>query len=191
MSRIYIDNPFPIELKPSSREKTCLVVFIAVNILRTMIAVVEANRKLVVIEVSTQNSVYSAENVVSVHFNSEVNDMLCFASEDSVTVVSGEHYEIIGLNMIISLGVGASKDIKNLDLYEQPIQGIIVGFSGQRIYCVSAAGVSFLDVPQSANILKAINQNDLTSAYRMACLGATAADWKILGNQFSSLILIR
>ena len=55
-----------------------------------MIAVVEANRKLVVIELATQNAIYSAENVVSVHFNSEVNDMLCFASEDSVTVVSGE-----------------------------------------------------------------------------------------------------
>ena len=64
-----------------------------------------------------------------------------------------------------------------------------MGFSGQRIYCVSAAGVSFIDVPQSANILKAINQNDLASAYRMACLGATEADWRLLGKYISTILL--
>ena len=99
MSRIYIDNPFPVELKPASRDKASQVVFIAVNVLRSMIAVVEANRKLVVIELASQNSVYSAENVVSVHFNSEVNDMLCFASEDSVTVISGKKRYLIGLHL--------------------------------------------------------------------------------------------
>ena len=100
VSRIYIDNPFPVELKPAKKEKSSQIVFISVNVLRTMVAVVEANRKLVVIELATQNSVYSAENVISVHFNSEVNEMLCFASEEGVTVVSGDHFILLAMSSI-------------------------------------------------------------------------------------------
>lgn len=36
-------------------------------------------------------------------------------------------------------------------------------------------------MPQGANILRAIANNDIHSAYKCACLGATESDWRMLG----------
>jgi hypothetical protein len=90
VNRVYIDNPFPIELRGSKKEsKSTVVVSVSVNVLRTMCGIVDSNKKLSVVDLSTQNTLYTAEDVTCVYFNTEVNDMLCHANEDHVIVVSG------------------------------------------------------------------------------------------------------
>lgn len=165
--RVYIDNPFPIELRAGSKKesKNTSVVSLSMSAERSFVAVVDSAKRLQIIELASQNSIYSAENVLAVFFNNEVNDMVCYASEETVHVVSG-----VGLPGRTAV-----------DLYEQRLHGAVIGFTGQRIYCVSTVGVSFIDVPQGANMQKAIAGGDMSAAYRLACLGATETDWRLLG----------
>jgi intraflagellar transport protein 122 len=98
--------------------------------------------------------------------------MLCYANEEMVTIVSG---------LLSTTVFKDSSRSHALDLYEQFISGAVIGFSCQRIYSVTQSGVSFLDIPQGASMLKAINIGDYEAAYKVACLGATDTEWRLLG----------
>jgi intraflagellar transport protein 122 len=38
-----------------------------------------------------------------------------------------------------------------------------------------------IDVPQSASMLRYLEQRDYARAYQVACLGVPEADWRVLG----------
>jgi hypothetical protein len=75
VSRIYIDNPFAIEVVAAKNEKSAgvSVLCVSISILRSMIAVVTSNRKLHVYDLSTQTCIHQANQVNTACFNSEVN----------------------------------------------------------------------------------------------------------------------
>jgi intraflagellar transport protein 122 len=62
----------------------------------------------------------------------------------------------------------------------QHLLGDAIGFHGQKIFCLHQAKVSSLDVPQGPNMQRALTSSDMQGAYRVACLGATDEEWKIL-----------
>lgn len=158
VAKIYVDNPFPLELANIG----VAIVRADLSLYRTKLATVDAKNVLSVTDLKSHESLFTIQGVLSVCFNSEVDDMLCYTTESSIFVLSG-------------LGV-----VRSPDPQEQHTTGLAIGFQGHKIFCLHKASILSIDVPQSANIQRAIENGDITGAYRSACLGATEADWKLL-----------
>jgi intraflagellar transport protein 122 len=165
VGKIFVDNPFPLTLNKRENVINCA----DSNLIRTMVASVDENGVLEVIDLHTQTNLFRTGNVVSVAFNSEVKDMICYTTKTSMYIVSG-------------IGASANGKATTLDPDELPFSGQVVAFKGQKIYCLDRSGsISRVDVPQQKSIQQAMEQNDLVSAQALACLGATEANWKQLG----------
>jgi intraflagellar transport protein 122 len=181
--KIFVDNPFPVELykaTSSTAEAIPSVIGIDVSLYRTLVAIVNSQNVLTVIDLRSQAVLLSKNGVLSVCFNSEVDDMLCYTSslDSSVFVISGiggrsaaQKQERAGA------GTSASSDPQEQLQY---VAGQAVGFQGQKIYCLNRGVISGADVPQSVNMMRALDAGDMRGAYSIACLGATEADWKLL-----------
>lgn len=162
--KIFVDNPFPLELTKKQDNVICA----SLSLNRDKIATVDSKKVLMVSVLKTQEILFTADNVVSVCFNSEVDDIFCYTGESSMFVVSGVAPKSI---------TGSQQP----EAQEQNLSGKAVEFSGQKIYCLNKGAISIVDVPQGNNILKLLDSNNIPGAYRVACLGATEAEWKMLG----------
>lgn len=160
VGKLFCDNPFPLTLNQRADKIKCA----DSNLIRTMVASVDENGVLEVIDLHSQSSLFKTEHVVSVSFNSEVKDMLCYTTKASMHIVSG---------------IGGSK--ASIEPDEMPFSGQVIAFRGQKIYCLSDGLINRVDVPQQKSIAQAMEQGDLVSAQSLACLGATEANWKHLG----------
>ena len=167
--KLYIDNPFPQELTKKGNQ----IVSVDLSLRRDKVAVVDSQKILTVVDIRTQDVLLTANGALSVCFNSEVDDMLCYTGESSIFVISG-----IGSNKDGS--TKDTKDSKGYEPQEQHIAGLAIGFHGQRIYCLYKASIMGLDIPQGSNMLQLLDRGDVDGAYKMACLGATEADWRTL-----------
>jgi intraflagellar transport protein 122 len=172
--RLYIDNPFMIEIvkKPKS------VVKIDINIYKTLLLTIENDHTLSIIDLSTQETIFTQSNVISACFNNEVEDLLCFTNVNNlISVVSG----LVPLSQNRT-GGAANKGKKTWapEIQELHLSGCVLGFRGQKIYCLLKNGFVGIDVPQGANMLKALDNNDFESAYKVGCLGATEVEWRLL-----------
>lgn len=56
----------------------------------------------------------------------------------------------------------------------------MVGFKGSKIFCLHYISMQTIDVPQSASLYRYIEKKDFETAYKVACLGVTEADWRLL-----------
>ena len=156
------------------------------SLYRTYLAVVSAQFVLTVIDLRTQECVFTKNNVSSVCFNSEVNNMLCYTTssttslntDTSMFVVSG-----IGLKKVndgySQVKTGQPQFAPPLEQL-QHITGPAIGFQAQKIYSLHRGMIVGIDVPHSDNMRRALDIGDIKSAYSVACLGATEADWKVL-----------
>lgn len=179
--KVFVDNPFPIELtqRPLSAAQ------VDINIYRTLLAVVDAANEMTVTDLRTQEVLFSAPNVVSACFNTEVEDLLCITGVDgSISVLSGVRNAALqstGEDGGVQHGLPHSIRSSSLpELQEQHIYGMALGYRGPRIFCLYRGSIVGVDVPQSANMQRALDSGDVPAAYRVACLGATEADWKLL-----------
>lgn len=162
--KIFVDNPFPLEM--TKRSDSVHSVSLSLN--RDKIATVDCKNVMMVSMVKTQEVIFTADNVLSVCFNAEVDDIFCYTGESSMFVVSGA-------------GPKTGSNYQQPDAQEQNLSGIAVEFGGQKIYCLNKGAISIIDVPQGDNIVKLLDLNNITGAYKVACLGATEAEWKMLG----------
>lgn len=178
--KVFIDNPFPIEL--SKRPKP--VVYLGVNIYRTVLATVDEANMLTVTDLRTQDTLFSAPGVMAACFNTEVEDLICITGIDaSISVLSGVKSAFSGTEDASSLNfalLGQTRKTHLPELQEQHIYGTALGFRGQKIFCLHRGSLLGVDVPQGINMQRALDNNDIMSAYKIACLGATEADWKLL-----------
>ncbi len=182
--KIYVDNPFPVELT----KRNLPIINADVNIYRTKIACVENNNVLTITDLKTQQVIFTYNNVLSACFNNEVDGTLCFTTQGfSMYVLSGLSNESNGT--VAPSARGGSKSITDLDQkssynisepQEQYSSGLAFGFQGQKIFSLFKGAISVLDVPQGTNMTAALDNNDVKGAYSIACLGATEADWKVL-----------
>jgi len=191
--------------KKNKGKKPNGVICVDMNLHRTMLATVDEEKNLVVSELSSGEVLFKYTGVVYVCFNQEVDDMLCFSTDTAMFVCSGLAAVSSGggaPTVSATTGRGRGRDRggeggedslasrparsqpgEEIIPQEQHIGGPATGliFSGQRIFCLYRGLMTNLDIPQGTNIQQAIEQNDYENAYHLACLGATSADWKLLG----------
>ena len=76
-------------------------------------------------------------------------------------------------------------------LHTQKMQGFVVGFNGSKIFCLHSVAMQTIDVPQSASLYRYIEDKDWDMAYRVACLGVTDSDWRLLGESALRAMQVR
>jgi intraflagellar transport protein 122 len=152
--KIFVDNPFPITLITQRAAVRCL----DLSASRKKLAVVDENNKCVVYDLDSKDMLYSEEHATSVAWNSEVEDMLCFSGNGSLSIKTG-----------------------NFPVHSQKMQGFVVGFNGSKIFCLHFVAMQTIDVPQSASLYRYLESHDYDLAYKVACLGVTESDWRLLG----------
>ncbi|KAE8914051.1 Intraflagellar transport protein [Phytophthora fragariae] len=151
--QIFINNPFPIPLIQQSSPISCLD--ISAN--REKLAVVDDSHKCLVYALATKQLLFEEGATNSVAWNTECEDMLCFGGNGQLKIRAGQ-----------------------FPGHTQRMQGFVVGFSGSKVFSLSALSVQTIDVPQSAPLYRYLEQNNFPEAYAVSCLGVTAADWRLL-----------
>ena len=172
--KVFLDNPFPLELTKCAKP----IQAAALSLNRDKLAVVDYDKTLSVVDLRTQDSLYQTDNAISVCFNTEVDDMLCYSSPESMFVMSGISCREDGDGS--TQKVKLNENSKLNEPQEQHINGLAIGFSGPKIFCLHKNAMTGVDVPQGSNMMKQIEMEDFNAAYHVACLGATEPDWRIL-----------
>lgn len=151
--KIFVDNPFPIQLIKHSCSVRCL----DLSASRNKLAVVDENANVLVYNLITKEKVFEEKNANSVAWNSEFEDMFCYSGNGTLSIKTGD-----------------------FPLHQQKLQGFVVGFKGSKIFCLHFVSMQTIDVPQSASMYRYLEKRDFDNAYKVACLGVTEADWKQL-----------
>eukprot|EP00727_Mastigamoeba_balamuthi_P011662 m51a1_g7118 putative intraflagellar transport protein 122 homolog isoform x2 (1281) ;mRNA; r:111972-117314 len=151
--KIFIDNPFPISL---IKQKSC-VRCLDLSASRKKLAIVDENNQCLVYDLATKELLYAEPNANSVAWNVEFEDMLCFSGNGMLNIKAG-----------------------TFPVHQQKMQGFVVGFKGSKIYCLHIYSMQSIDVPQSASLYRYLDKPDFDNAYKIACLGVTDADWRLL-----------
>mmetsp|Transcript_1551 Transcript_1551/g.3958 ORF Transcript_1551/g.3958 Transcript_1551/m.3958 type:complete len:1302 (-) Transcript_1551:205-4110(-) len=151
--KIFVDNNFPVTLIKQATAVRCL----DLSCRRNKLAVVDETSNLLVYDLNTQALMYQEPNANSVAWNTEMEDMLAYSGSNMLCIKTG-----------------------NFPPHMQKLQGFVVGFKGSKIFCLHYISMQTIDVPQSASLYRYIEKKDFETAYRVACLGVTEADWRLL-----------
>lgn len=151
--KIFVDNPFPIQLIQQRTSIRCL----DLSASRRKLAVVDENAMCLVYDLNTKDLLFEEPNANSVAWNTEMEDMLCFSGSGMLSIKTG-----------------------NFPIHQQKLQGFVVGFHGSKIFCLHYVAMQTIDVPQSASLYRYLDIQDWEMAYRVACLGVTESDWRLL-----------
>ncbi|CAE7873602.1 ift122, partial [Symbiodinium sp. KB8] len=119
---------------------------------RKKLAVVDENASCLVFDLETKEQVFKEANANSVAWNTEMEDMLCFSGNGMLSIKTS-----------------------NFPIHQQKLQGFVVGFNGSKIFCLHYVAMQTIDVPHY------IDARKWDKAYRVACLGITDTDWRLLG----------
>ena len=130
---------------------------------RKRLAIVDENFNLSVVELKTKDVILKNEKARSIAFNSEIDDIISYFYDGNVYIKSGEFSPT-----------------------SEKMNGVIIGFKGTKIFLLQTQNmVNILDTSQSSSIMKYAEKKEFSSAYKVACLGATNEEWLYLG--FESL----
>jgi len=151
--KIFVDNPFYITLLKQQTSVRCL----DLSASRSKLAVVDDNNTLLVYDLFTKELLFQEPNANSVSWNTHCEDMLCFSGGGMLSIKAS-----------------------NFPIHQQRQQGFVVGFSDSKIFCLHFFSMSSIDVPQSAPMIQYLERKLYRDAYRIACLGVTEGDWRIL-----------
>ncbi|CAL1157693.1 unnamed protein product, partial [Cladocopium goreaui] len=151
--KIFVDNAFPVTLIKQATAVRCL----DLSCRRKKLAVVDETSNLLVYDLDTQQLLYQEPNANSVAWNTEMEDMLAYSGSNMLCIKTG-----------------------SFPPHMQKLQGFVVGFKGSKIFCLHYISMQTIDVPQSASLYRYMEKKDFETAYRVACLGVTEADWRAL-----------
>lgn len=93
-------------------------------------------------------------------WNSELDDMLCFSGNGVLKIKTG-----------------------TFPVHQQKMPGVVVGFSGSRIFVLHEQQMQTVDVPQGASLYRYLEAKQYRMASKVACLGVTDADWRLLATE--------
>ncbi|KAJ0399949.1 hypothetical protein ATCC90586_002140 [Pythium insidiosum] len=151
--QLFIDNPFPVLLINQNSPISCLD--ISAN--HEKLAVVDDAHRCMVYDLASKELLFEERDANSVAWNTEFEDMLCFAGNGQLKIKTGQ-----------------------FPVHAQRMQGFVVGFTGSKVFCLNSLAVQTIDVPQSAPLYRYLEQHEFTKAYHVSCLGVTEADWRLL-----------
>ena len=154
--KIFIDNSFPIVLIKQNVPIRCVDISLA----KTKLAVVDDNNNLSVYDLITKDLLYNEMNVTSVAWNTDVDDILAYSGNGVLFIKTG-----------------------NIPPTSQKMNGFVVGFKGSKLFVLHFLNMSTIDVPQTSSLLKYIEKKDFKMAYKLACLGITEQDFRLLGTE--------
>ena len=152
--KVYVDNAFPIELIKQSASIRCL----DISADRKRLSVVDSENRILVYDLSTKEIVFQESNANSVAFNTELPGMLCYSAHGTLSIKTGD-----------------------FPVLHQKLQGFVVGFRGSKVFCLHQLNMKIIDIPQSASLCRYIEAEQFKEGYKIACLGVTDDDWKMLG----------
>eukprot|EP00828_Plagiopyla_frontata_P043467 TRINITY_DN678_c0_g1_i2.p1 TRINITY_DN678_c0_g1~~TRINITY_DN678_c0_g1_i2.p1 ORF type:complete len:953 (-),score=153.20 TRINITY_DN678_c0_g1_i2:31-2889(-) len=152
--KIFTDNSFPIVLINQNVPIRCL----DMSQSRKRLAVVDDNSNLTVYDMITKESIFSEINVTSVAFNTDMDELLAYSGKGLLYIKT-----------------------ENFPATSQKMNGFVVGFKGAKLFVLHYLNMSTLDVPQTYSLLKYIEKKQFNMAYKLACLGITDQDFKLLG----------
>ena len=152
--KVFCDNAFPIELIKQQNAIRCL----DISVDRTRLAVVDNQNRILVYDLQTKEIVFQESNANSVSFNTESGDMLSYSGNNQLSIKTGQ-----------------------FPVHSQNMQGFVVGFRGSKIFVLHYLAMKTIDVPQTTSMCRYIDANKFEDAYKIACLGVTEEDWRMLG----------
>jgi intraflagellar transport protein 122 len=152
--KIFVDNSFLMQLVKLNVAIRCL----DLSASRTKLAIVDENANCLVYSLKTKELLFQEPNANAVAWNTDHEDILCFSGNGMLSIKTGM-----------------------LPPYQQKLQGFVVGFKGNKVFCLHYSTMSTVDVPHSHALHRYVERKDFDNAYRIACLGVTEDDWKMLG----------
>ncbi|KAI6240597.1 hypothetical protein M3Y99_00428900 [Aphelenchoides fujianensis] len=154
VNKIFVDNPFPVEVIRLKNAIRCL----DVSLSKRKLATVDENNVCMIFDTITKELLSQEPNASSVAFNLENEELLCFSGQHSLFVKS-----------------------RNFVPYQQHIDGFVVGFTGRRFHCLHAYSMTTNELPLTSQLLQYLDVKAYSDAYELASLGVTEKDWKVLG----------
>jgi len=154
--KIFIDNAFPISLIKHTTSIRCL----DLSSSRQKVAVVDENTNVYVYNLVSKELLFEESNANSVAWNTDMEDMFCFSGNGMLSIKTGD-----------------------FPIHQQKLQGFVVGFKGSKIFCLHYVCMQTIDVPQSASLYRYVERKDYETAYKVACLGVTDSDWRVLATE--------
>uniref|UniRef100_A0A5K3FDK2 WD_REPEATS_REGION domain-containing protein n=2 Tax=Mesocestoides corti TaxID=53468 RepID=A0A5K3FDK2_MESCO len=153
--KLNLNSAFPILLTKIDTK----VSFIDLSSDRDKIAVIDCNNTLTVHSLQTKEILLREANITSAAWNQVINDLLCYTSKDTLHIVTVDY-----------------------TCHQQPIEGVVVGFNGSSVYCLSSQFVRRIEVQLAQAMYYYLDAGRLKEAYQMARLGVSETDWRKLGN---------
>mmetsp|Transcript_26127 Transcript_26127/g.60322 ORF Transcript_26127/g.60322 Transcript_26127/m.60322 type:complete len:1204 (+) Transcript_26127:58-3669(+) len=161
--KIFVDNPFPMELVQHTASIRCL----DLSASRRKLAVVDDASNVVVFDVHTREKIFEDSNANSVAWNSLFEDTVCYSGKDSLAIKTG-----------------------SFPVHREKLQGFVVGVRGSKVFCLHFVAMKTVDVPQSAAMYRYLEKKDFDNAFKVACLGVTDHDWRALALSALSVLKV-
>uniref|UniRef100_A0A914HDV0 Intraflagellar transport protein 122 homolog n=1 Tax=Globodera rostochiensis TaxID=31243 RepID=A0A914HDV0_GLORO len=174
VSKIFVDNPFPVEVVRLKTAICCVDISLSMRKLATV-----DEKGICVLYDTEQREILNQEpNVSTVTFNSANEDLVCYSGHGVLNIKS--HW---------------------FTPYQQRLepsqQGFVVGFMGKSVYIITAligascssssppmhSKMQSLEIPVTSQLLQFLDNNMFKEAYELASLGVTEHDWKLLGSE--------
>ncbi|KRX19215.1 Intraflagellar transport protein -like protein [Trichinella nelsoni] len=152
--KIFLDNPFPVELMKHNDGIRCL----DLSIYQTKLAMVGENGICFVYDLITEELLFQESQITSVACNRQHEDIICMSGANTILV-----------------------RIKDFPAYELQMPGLVVGFSGSQVFCLYLYAMTTIEVPLSFQIQQCIDRKLFSLAYSVASLGAHSSEWEHLG----------
>lgn len=150
---------------------------------------VDETSNLLVYDLDTQQLLYQEPNANSVAWNTEMKDMLAYSGSNMLCIKTGnfpphmQKLQGLGSRSCCISRVRALSTPQGMP-FSYPcthdLRGFVVGFKGSKIFCLHYISMQTIDMPQSASLYRYMEKKDFETAYRVACLGVTEADWRLL-----------
>ncbi|VDO39983.1 unnamed protein product [Haemonchus placei] len=157
--KLFVDNPFPVQILKLNGPIKCIDISATRKTFyfRQHIAVVDDSGLCVVFNAKTKEVLFEEPNCNSVAFNSDNEEIICYSGSSKLTVRA-----------------------RGYPGHQQRMFGFVVGFSGNKVYCLHIYAMQALEVPFSNQLYQYIENKEYQKAYDLACLGVTREDWQIL-----------
>lgn len=131
--KIFIDNGFPIPII----KQTTPVSIVDISSDRQKVAVIDDHKSLFVYDIKSQQLLFQERNITSIAWNLEVEDMLAYTGQDSLYI-----------------------KCRDMPAQQQRLPGYVVGFKGQKIFCLNDGNMNTIDVPQSTTFFRFLEKKD-------------------------------